>query len=88
MGYTQINLPSSTGPAPSLRCGTDAIVYFDEKLGRRCKRCMVICLAAIEDGAEIQEEKDAGWQMLMLREKAIDLYCLMALADEQMDRPQ
>ena len=88
MGYTQINLPSSTGPALCHRCGTDAIMYFDEKLGWGCKRCMEICLAAIEDEAEIQEEKDAGWQMLMLREKAIDLYCLMALADAQQDRPQ
>jgi hypothetical protein len=88
MGYRQINLPTSMGLNPCRRCGTQAVVFLSEKLGWACQYCLEMCFAAIEDEGAVQEEQEEDRYMLMLQEEAIDLYCLMAGADTQMDYPQ
>ena len=88
MSYGQPNLSTSIGKKPCRRCSTNAIVFLSEKLGWACQYCLEMCFAALEDEGAIQEEQDGDQYMLMRQEEAIDLYCLMAGADSQMDYPQ
>jgi hypothetical protein len=63
-------------------------VFLSEELGWACQYCLELCFTAIEDEGAIQEEQNGNQHQLRLREGAIDLYCIMAGADTQMDYPQ